>query len=258
MDKICHDAIASYINTLSSSFRVVPAEKGCLLIMPFMRLDNEYIEIELAAQSDGKILITDSGDTFGYLFINGLLINKSREFKRTIKQIAGRFNVQIENDEIFKLADIASLGESLNNVICAVQDVSYLIYKKMLRSPTSFPDEVEKFLIGSKVSYDPNFTVQGKSYLHTVRLHLNGDRHMLMEPLSATSAHVALVKAERLAFWWTDIKKVEPKYRTVSVIDNVGKRDPFWVGKPFNVLEEYSDHVALWSKKDQLLELVST
>lgn len=257
MDRLCEQAISSYVEALRASFEAIPTDGGCVVITPFLRSDNECIELDLITQSEGKILITDNSDTVAYLFVHGLNVSRSRELRRLLTQIASRFNVQIESDEIFKLTDIDSLGESMNSMLNAIQDVSYLIYKKVRRGPVSFYEEVEKFLIGHEIRYDPQFPVQGKSYVHNFRFHLDDRKHILIEPLTATSPHAALVRAERLAFWWTDIGGLHPQYRKVAVLDDIGKREPLWHGRPSSVLEQYSGAVILWSKKQRLFETVS-
>jgi hypothetical protein len=256
MDELCTKAISSYLETLRVSFETVVTDKGCVLITPFLRSDNEYVELELIVQPEGKVLITDNSDTIAYLFIHGLNVGRSRGLKRLLTQIADRFDVRIERNEIFKLADLDSLGEAIYSILNAVQDVSYLIYKKVRRGPVSFFEEVEKFLIINEVRYDPQFPVQGKSYVHNFRFHLNDRKHMLVEPLTATSPHAALVRAERLAFWWMDIGDLQPQYRKVVVLDDEGKREPVWHERPRSVLEQYSDVVVLWSHRERLLGVI--
>lgn len=257
MDKLCEQAISSYIEAFRASFEATPTDRGCVLVTPFLRSDNEYIELELVAQPEGKILITDNSDTIGYLFVHGLNVSRSRELGRLLTQIASRFSIQIENEEIFKLTDFSSLGESMCSMLSAIQDVSYLIYKKVRRGPVSFYEEIEKFLISHEVRYDPQFPVQGKSYIHNFRFHLNDRKHILVEPLTATSPHAALVRAERLALWWIDIRDLQPQYRKIAVLDDIGKREQLWYGRPSSVLQQYSDAVVLWSKKEWLVETIS-
>lgn len=256
MDNYCSEAISSYLDRLRETFEIVPMDKGCLIVAPFLRSDNSYFEIELLQQPNGKILLTDNADTISYLFIQGLNIRRSRELRRLINNIAARFNVDIQKDEIFKESDVESLDSSMESMINAMQDVSYLIYKKLKRGPVSFYDEVEKFLMSNEVRYDPQYQVSGRSYTHKFRFHMNEDRRMLFEPLTATSHHVALVRAERLAFWWVDIREVHPEYRKIALLDDIEKKESFWFGKPRDVLEEYSDKVVVWSNKQDVLETV--
>jgi hypothetical protein len=257
MDELCKRAISEYTNTLKGHFECVQTEKGCLLITPFLRSDNEYIEIELSEQPDGNIILTDNAETIAFLNVHGLNVNRSRDVRRALVTIKKRFNIEIENDEIYTLAQPDSIGESIDFLLNAIQDASYLIYKKVRRGPVSFYDEVEKYLIQNEIRYDPQFPIQGKAAIHTFRFHLNDRRRMLVEPLTATSPPAALDRAERLAFRWVDISFAHPEYHKTAVIDNTGKRESIWEGKPINTLEKYSDTLVLWSKKDQLLRAIA-
>lgn len=257
MDNLCNNAISAYINTLNKHFECVQTETGCLLITPFLRSDNEYIEIELIVQPSGDIVLTDNADAIAFLETHGLNINRSRDMKRQLVSIQRRFNVNIENDEIYITTNMDSLGESIDALVNTIQDVSYLIYKKIRRGVVSFYDEVEKFLIKNEVRYDPQFPVQGASSLHAFRFHLNGTRNKLLEPLTATSPHSALDRAQKLAFRWVDVRDIRPVFNKVAVLDNTAKRESIWEGTPTNILKEYSDKVVLWSNQEELLNTVT-
>ena len=75
MNRLCEQAISSYVEALRASFEAIPTDRGCVVITPFLRSDNECIELDLITQSEGKILITDNSDTIAYLFVNGLNVS---------------------------------------------------------------------------------------------------------------------------------------------------------------------------------------
>jgi len=246
-------AVEAFLGTLRHSFEVLPSEEGCIIVSPFMRADNECIEIELIPQPSGSIKVTDNCDTIDYLFVNGLNVSRSRELGRIVRHISGRFGVEFIEDEITKTANPNELGPAVYSVLGVVQEVSYLIYKKQRRPPTTFDEEVEKFLIANTVSYDAAFKVRGKSRENTFKFYINSQHQMLLEPLTATSPHAALVKAERLAFRWVDIRELWPAYRKVAVIDDVGVRSGFWSEQPLGILTEYSNMVIKWSQNEKLM-----
>ena len=254
---LCTQAISSYLERLKGSFQAMPTDEGCIIVTPFLRSDNECIELELIPQPDGRILLTDNADTIDYLFVNGLNIERSRDLKRNINRISERFGVEIVEGEIFRISDPLSLGATMQSVLSTIQDISYLIYKKQKRGPTTFDEQVEKFLIGHEIRYDPRFEVRGKAYGHTFRFHVNDTGHKLIHPLTATTSNAALAKAERLAFRWGDIQALWPEYRKVAVLDDIEKKAELWVGKPLHALQSYSDEVIQWSSKERLLEVLS-
>jgi hypothetical protein len=99
---------------------------------------------------------------------------------------------------------------------------------------------------------------QGKTYSHTFRFHVNDTGHTLIEPLTATTSNAALAKAERLAFRWGDIQALWPEYRKVTVLDDIENKAELWIGKPSDALQGYSDEVIRWSRKERLIEVLSS
>lgn len=69
--------LSQYLNWLSGEFKTESSDDGCFLITPFEKPDGEGITLELETLTDGNILINDMGDTLGYLFVNGLTLDKS-------------------------------------------------------------------------------------------------------------------------------------------------------------------------------------
>lgn len=254
----CAQAIEAFLETLRNSFEILLGDEGCILVSPFLRSDNECIEIELITQSNGEIKITDNCDTLDYLFVNGLNVGRSKELQRRVGHIAKRFGVELHGEEVIRMSVPNELGRAIYSFVGAVQEISYLIYRKLRRPPPTFDEEVEKFLIANNVSYDPDFKLQGKSRENTFRFHINKQHQMLLEPVTATSYHAALVKAERLAFRWVDIRDLWPIYRKVAIIDDIEVKSQLWVDHPLKILAEYSNLVIKWSQNQRLIEALSS
>jgi hypothetical protein len=256
MDKFCETAISALIDKLGSLFKITPIESGCIITTPYLRSDNEAIEIEIIQQPN-NYLITDGCETIDYLFVNGLSVWRSREISRMLKHIQERWGVQVSHDEISRTTDMENIGSAMYSILGAIQDVSYLIYKKQHKVPVTFDDEVEKYLIGHEIRYDTNFRVAGKTRERNFKFHINGTGHALIHPLSATSPHSAIVKAERLAFWWVDIRDLLPEYYKIAIIDDVGSKKEFWETETVKELKEYSDELVQWSDCEYLIEALS-
>ena len=75
--RICEDAIADYLAYVKGEFEATGSDSGCFLATPFVRPDGEGIEVEIEVLSDGRICISDMGDTFGYLYVNGMTLSRN-------------------------------------------------------------------------------------------------------------------------------------------------------------------------------------
>jgi len=249
----CRKAIESYLERLRGSFQVRDSQDGCIVVTPFMRRDNDFIEVALVSQPDGSILVTDYAETVDYLALEGLNIHRSREARRCLDQTARRFNVEIVDDEIRAIAAPDTLGETFERVVQAAQDVAYLVYRRLRRPAPTFDEKVERVLIGEGIKYDPEFRVEGVARTHTFRFYVDSEKNALLQPLSATSPHSALVKAERLAFSWFDIRDPWPNYRKIAVVDDEKGKERLWSPDALTTLETYSDLVIRWTRYDELV-----
>jgi hypothetical protein len=253
----CAELVRNYLSSLEGSFSVQETADGCVIVTPFMRRDNDFIEIGVERMPDGRLLLSDYGETIAFLNLSGVNVARSSELKRILAQTARKFTVEIQEDDISAYATDEALGKTLKNVIDAVNDVAYLVYKRQRRPPTAFDDRVEKVLISHDFPYEPNFPVQGKTELHRFRFYVDGRFQALIEPLSATSPTSALAKAERLAFRWLDIGEARQEFRRLAVLDDDGPKSSLWSGKPLEVLSGYADGVVLWSGIEQLPSYVA-
>lgn len=66
------DIVDKYLKCLGNSLFVDTSAHGCRLITPFIKPDGEAITMEVGALPGGDIRISDSGETVGYLYVNGL------------------------------------------------------------------------------------------------------------------------------------------------------------------------------------------
>lgn len=248
----CKQLVERYLRELEGAFQVHDTESGCVIVTPFMRRDNDLIEIGVERMPDGRHLLTDYGETLAFLNLSGVNVSRSLDAKRVVAQTAKRFGVEIAEDDISVHANQNELGSALKGIIDAINDIGHLVYNRQRRPPLSFDDKIEKVLISSGLPYEPNFPVQGKTELHRFRFYVNGRYRALVEPLSASSAASAHAKAQRLAFRWVDIGELDGEFRKLAVIDDEGVRNTLWRGCPLEVLSGYADGVVLWSQIDQL------
>lgn len=252
MTNDCKRIVEEYVRTLEGAFTVHATDSGCVIVTPFARRDNDLIEIGVEPQPDGGFLLTDYGETMAYLALIGVNVSRSVELRRVVSQAARRFNVEVEQADISTYATEDTLGEALRNMIGAVSDLAYLVYKRRRRPPLSFDEKVEKILIDEGFGYDKNYPIRGKTELHRFRFYVDSGHRALIEPLAATSVSAALSKAERLAFRWTDIGEVRAEYQKIAVLDDHADYRSLWVGRPLEVLTGYSDAVLMWSRVGEL------
>ena len=67
----CNEALKEISLSVSKGFSVEQTEQGCIVHTPFYDPDNDPVSV-LLKEKDNKIILTDMGESMGYLFLHGL------------------------------------------------------------------------------------------------------------------------------------------------------------------------------------------
>lgn len=253
----CERVVEEYLSELGSGFGTYAHSErgGCVIVTPFVRPDGEAIEIALTQLSENRIVLSDMGDTLGYLFVNGLTL--SRSLTDTVRRLTRRFNITLQHQELLiEPLESRQLGDSLHSLIQGVLQISDLIHKRRPANRLRFDDEVEKVIISKGAVYDSDYEVQGRREKYRVRFHINAGRHLLVQPLSAASESGAYQWAERWAWRFTEISRQDPSWRFITPLDDRGERRQFWTSRVLTPLTD-SAEVILWSDNSRLADLLA-
>ena len=233
------------------------------IITPLLRQDNDRVTLRIDERDDGRLLITDGGETIDYLRLSGCAVRTSAPFRKRIHAVGASFGVKIEDEEISLEADECDVAEALATVARAAQHMSYLVYYRRTRTVPRFGDRVEAELIGVGARYKRDVKVWGRTRAHRFGFLVNGAGNALLQPLSGTSRASLNDKAERLVFRIKDVREAGREAREPSVeehrlftalrffpvLDDVGRAARLWDRKTVAALEEYSDGVIRWSSE---------
>ncbi len=72
ISRIERDIVDEYLKCLGNSLFVATSANGCRLITPFIRPDGEAIAMQIGLVPGSGLRISDTGETVGYLYVNGL------------------------------------------------------------------------------------------------------------------------------------------------------------------------------------------
>ena len=249
----CENIVSDYLKVLSSNFDTTPSDKGCFVLTPFNRPDGEGIELELEALPSGNVRITDMGDTFGYLYINGLTL--SRALMDSAKHISMGYGVSLDRAMLVIESDSESVGNALHELVQATLAVTDLIQKRRPSGTRKarFDNEVESFIIYSGVTYDAGYEVRGVREKHEFRFHINSDRNLLIQPITAATEAAAHTWAERWEYRFIDTIEANSNWRLVAVLDD---RSTTEIWTP-HALAPIENHAILWDEKNRLAQLLA-
>jgi hypothetical protein len=255
-ERSCEERLALLRAHLAAQFDAYERAGACFVVTPFLRHDNDPVTLRIDEDEDGRLLITDGGETIDYLRLSGYTVRRNAPFRKQMHAIGQSFGVKVEDEEISLEADEHTIADALASVARAAQHASYLIYRRRPRTPLKFDERVEVELIGVGASYERDFTVQGHTRPASFRFFVNSVSQTLLQPLSGTSRASLNDKAERLMFHILDVRAATPRYSLVPVLDDVGRAAELWESSTVSALEEYSDGVIRWSSESRRAALV--
>ena len=247
------DIVDTYLKWLSKEFETKPSDSGHFLMTPFEMPDGTGITLELETLPNGNILIKDMGDTLGYLFVNGLTLDKSVMDKANF--IAKCHGVTFEGSFLTIETKPEDAGRALHELIQATLEITNLIHLRRTKKSRriKFDNQVEAFIIRSGVTYDADYQVEGTREKHNFRFYVNSERNLLIQPLTASTESAALKLAERWAYHFKDATQSKENWHPVAVLDDSVSSE-IWSSLALAPIKQYA---ILWSHKDTLAKLLA-
>lgn len=245
-----------YLKWLSSEIETYPLDDGYFVSLPFERPDGEWIGLEINSLPGGNIRITDMGDTFGYLFVNGLTL--SDKMVDRAKHISKRYGVSLEDGPLVIESEPEAMGEAFHRIVQATIAVTDLIQMRRATKPrvVRFDDAVESVIKRSATAYDTAYQVSGKRETHTFGFHVNSGRSLLIQPITTASASDAHAIAERWAYRFLDVIQTNVGWRPLAVLDNraeYASERVIWTPRAIAPISEYA---IAWTERDKLAALL--
>ncbi len=256
---ICSNVVSQYIDHIRSDFKILALDENrCLVVTPFLYPD--FASIELGIEIIGEsYLITDYNETLNMLFVNGLAIESNKEMYEQAQKLAIIHGVLLDENGISVVSNENELGEQTQKMLNAIQAIGQMLHKRRTIRYTTFDEEVEKLMISNDIDYDVNFSIQGKANSHKVKFHLNSNKNLLIEPISALTTQSARNKAKGVAYMWLDLRLINPHLKYITVVDDRDdKWETIWLDdEARNAIEQHSDEVIRWEQqKDEFLEIL--
>jgi len=248
----CKDLVWPPLDSAFEEGVTVTQEGGeCQITVPFERADRDAITLWIRREGE-KYVITDEGETYGYLYLSNINLDQSRREKR-LSSTKQRFDLDSAKYEVKLTTSEEKLGHRLLDAIQAVQSISYLSYTRRQYTQTDFRDEVGSYLDREGYHYERNVEVEGGSEPHRVDFHVQNGKPTYLDALHAEDVSTSHRMAERTAFKWVDIRSGVPEAKTIAVLDDEsGEFDE----RTVRILSDYSDKYIPWSARGSLKQAI--
>lgn len=251
----CTQLVEQTIQRLRVDFHCEPAGRFVSVVTPYLYPDNSLIEIFVEETREGWVRVSDLGETFRHLKLQGADPLSSVKGRFMAAQTVERLHVTLVRGMLEKSGDSATTGELLLDVAAAAQALSGLIYTSRASEPATFPQEVRSFLEEKHVEFTARDQIEGLSgRMYRVGFHFwspTRRRDVLLEPLSPAQEGGMNALMNRTVRMWVDVNGSRLKVSLLNDLDYEWRRED-------SILLERLSTVALWSQRERLLETVDS
>lgn len=252
----CYFAITEYINWMGKQWDAYENEDGtCTIITPYTLSDGTNIEISILPKNDKKVILTDEGETINNLWLRGVDFDSTQSRKNIINILIDDYGAIIEKGEIIIESFVDEIPIAIHNIIQVINAIDFLIYTKTPRMPRTFKEEVIAFFHEKQLSFNQDYDVFGKTAKHQFDIYVPR-KEVALRTMSTGSPNYAKIMAEKMAYTYTDIKKINEKILVCPFIDDRSE-EVIWSSEPLRILEEYSDGIYYWSNKEKAIKEIA-
>lgn len=153
--------VASYLSWLKTNLRVTQLDGAAVISTPFLDRHNDEIEIFVERRGD-HVVLSDDGYTLRDLASSGVDLSSGTRNSHLRRILAG-FGVSVEGDELVVRATSSEFGQKKHNLLQAILSVDDLYVTAHEQVLQFFREDVEKFLLSSRVPVFPDLKLSGKS-----------------------------------------------------------------------------------------------
>lgn len=243
----CEELVARYIGQLKEGFQCIPSKERLRIITPYLYPEGDLIEIFIEDLGDGRIKVTDLGESFRHLHSQGFDINASPKRKFLAETIASRVNVELSRGKLIRIAEASEISEAMFDVITASRGIADLVYTSKTYEPGTFFDEVKGFLEENRFKLESRVRVKGSSdKLYTVDFEVLNGKRSYLHTLSPKAVYGIKGKVDATVRIWLDFDRNLKKF---SLLNNV---DFEWKEPDVIILNRVSN-VLFWSRKDEII-----
>ncbi len=242
----CESVIRGYLEKIKAEFTCEPSDGRLKLITPYLYPDNDLVEVYVEELPNGRVRVTDLGETTRHLHTQGFDVFASPKRKFIAETTASRVNALFENGVIKKEGTLEELGPMLFDVIVAARGVADLIYTSRAYEPAPFVDEVAEFLKEHQFHFEQRVPVRGTSG-REYRVAFWVKPSVYLQPISAEFQRALKPRVDAVLRMWVDIDRKALKFTVLNDVD-------FSWPEPDPILLSRFSRVFRWSIREELAD----
>ena len=228
----------------------IPASQWTEISTPFTDVFNDTIEI-YARKQNGKIILSDDGQTMRNLDLSGVEISRSPNRKDMLERILLNYGVHLENKELVAEANESTFPQKKLNLLSAISEANdlYVIAKHAVAS--LFREDVKTYLDEREFVYTPYFISKGSTGLEfTFDFQI---AYRQTELLIKAFNSMNKLNLPHFLFTWEDVKQAREKQSEKKVIGLavINNEEREVKGEYLEALQSKGAEFILWSERNK-------
>lgn len=135
-----------------------------IISTPFVGMFNDTIDIFVKKQPDGKVILSDDGNTLANLELVGVSFKTSAGRKDILDRIKLNYGVVVSQEqEITKTVEKSDFVQAKHDMLRAMLELSDMANLSTHRVNSLFRDDVKNLFHQQKLNVTPGFIVSGRS-----------------------------------------------------------------------------------------------
>ncbi|HEM3638935.1 TPA: DUF1828 domain-containing protein [Streptococcus suis] len=227
------------------------------IITPFVNHINDRIQLYLQALPDGRVRISDDGETLSELELIGLDLS-TRTRDRLKQGILRQFATKIEGDILYIDCEIKDFPKCKHKLIETIIRVYDLLNTKRSIVTSLFSEEVQSYFFENEFGGTPNVKLTGESSIDYQIDYIVGAKKSHPEVWIQILNHLTYDAVARVNTIYEDItqgRQVELGVKKIIVFNDLeskGQHKAELIAKQRDII------IAPWSSKEQLKKTILT
>ncbi|KAA6350902.1 hypothetical protein EZS27_001749 [termite gut metagenome] len=215
---------------------------------PFVSAFNDTLNIYIK-KSNGKIILSDDGDTLKNLDLQGVSITHSAKRKDILDNTLLTYGIISVNDEFTIEATESNFAQKKHNFIMAISEINdmYMLSKQSISS--IFKDDVRDFLDEQEITYTPQFISKGQTGLEfTFDFQI---AYRTKEIVIKSFNSLNKINIPNFLFTWDDIKPIRQQvsHKTIVGVALINDTDREVSTEYLDALKSKDANYILWSER---------
>ena len=242
-----------YTNWLKKEITISQYGEYYELTIPYLDRFNDYLQIYVKQDIDGKITMTDDGYIIQNLISSGFNILSSDRRKQAVDRVIKNFDLRLNGNEIVSFATEGNFAQKKHFLVQAMLEIDNMFELNPGNVGQLFSEDVKMFFDSNRYYYSEDISILGKSGIHQKFEFLFQKTAIKPERFCKAVNYLDSSARAIVLFNWIDVVDKRGTDSELIVFINDIKKCPS--DSDTNALDSYGIKPVLFSQRDAAKDL---